>query len=142
MAGVILVRDIMSKNVKTARPDSLISDVVAKMNKFRIGSVVVVQGRKPVGIITERDILRKVVEPGLDPRTVKARDIMSAPILIINEEVSVEEAASIMTRNSIKKLPVVKNGNLVGIVTATDLVKSTPKIIDLVESLFRLGGKS
>jgi len=142
MAGVILVRDIMSKNVKTARPDSLISDVVAKMNKFRIGSVVVVQGRKPVGIITERDILRKVVELGLDPRTVKARDIMSAPILIINEEVSVEEAASIMTRNSIKKLPVVKNGNLVGIVTATDLVKSTPKIIDLVESLFRLGGKS
>ena len=142
MAGIILVRDIMSKNVKTARPDSLISDVVAKMNKFRIGSVVVVQGRKPVGIITERDILRKVVEPGLDPRTVKARDIMSAPILIINEEVSVEEAASIMTRNSIKKLPVVKNGNLVGIVTATDLVKSTPKIIDLVESLFRLGGKS
>ena len=142
MAGVILVRDTMSKNVKTARPDSLISDVVAKMNKFRIGSVVVVQGRKPVGIITERDILRKVVELGLDPRTVKARDIMSAPILIINEEVSVEEAASIMTRNSIKKLPVVKNGNLVGIVTATDLVKSTPKIIDLVESLFRLGGKS
>jgi len=111
----------------------LISDVVAKMNKFRIGSVVVVQGRKPVGIITERDILRKVVELGLDPRTVKARDIMSAPILIINEEVSVEEAASIMTRNSIKKLPVVKNGNLVGIVTATDLVK---------RSLFRLGGKS
>lgn len=142
MAGVILVRDIMSRDVKTARPDSLISDVISKMNKIRIGSVVVVQGRKPVGIITERDILRKVVESSLDPHMVKVKNVMSTPVLTVNEEVSIEEAAAAMMKNSIKKLPVVREGNLVGIVTATDLVRSTPKIIELLESLFRFGGKS
>ncbi|MEM3941825.1 MAG: CBS domain-containing protein, partial [Candidatus Bathyarchaeia archaeon] len=65
MAGVVLVRDVMTKNVKVVRPDSSVREVVATMNKFNIGSIVVVQGDRPVGIITERDILRRIVEPCL-----------------------------------------------------------------------------
>ena len=69
MAGIVLVRDIMSKDVKVVRPDSSVKEVVATMNKFDIGSILVVQGKRPVGIITERDILRRIVQPCLAPDT-------------------------------------------------------------------------
>jgi len=135
MAGAILVRDVMVTDVKTVRPDSSVREVVQKMNKFDVGSIVVVQENRPVGIITERDILRKILEPGLDPLAVKARQIMSSPISTIREDMSVEEAARTMTKRRIKKLPVVRDGKLIGIVTATDLVKSQPQTISLLENL-------
>jgi len=135
MAGVILVRDVMVTDVKTVRPDSSVREVVQKMNKFDVGSIVVVQENRPVGIITERDILRKILEPGLDPLAVRARQIMSSPIATVREDISVEEAARTMTKRRIKKLPVVRDGKLIGIVTATDLVKSQPQTISLLEDL-------
>lgn len=137
MAGVILVRDVMVTDVKTARPDSSVREVVQKMNKFDVGSIIVVQEKRPVGIITERDILRKILEPGLDPLVVKARQIMSSPIVAIREDMGVEEAARTMTKRRIKKLPVVRGGKLIGIVTATDLVKSSPQMVSLLEDLAR-----
>jgi CBS domain-containing protein len=79
LAGIVLVRDVMSKNVRVVRPDSSAKEVVATMNKFDIGSVVVVQGERPVGIITERDILKRIVEPCLAPETLTARQIMTSP---------------------------------------------------------------
>ena len=79
MAGILLVRDAMTTNVKTVTPDSSLVEVIQKMNKFEIGSVVVVQRKRPVGIITERDILRKIIEPWVDPTIVKAKEIMSSP---------------------------------------------------------------
>jgi CBS domain-containing protein len=135
LAGVILVRDVMETDVKTVRPDSSVMEAIQKMNKFDVGSIVVVQERRPVGIITERDILRKILESGLDPVTVKARQIMSSPIITIREDSAIEEAAKIMTTKRIKKIPVVKDGKLIGIVTATDLVRSEPKMISLLEDL-------
>ncbi len=135
MAGVILVRDVMETDVKTVRPDSSVMEAIQKMNKFDVGSIVVVQEKRPVGIITERDILRKILESGLDPLTVSARQIMSSPLITIREDQAIEEAAKIMTTKKIKKIPVVKDGKLIGIVTATDLVKSEPKMISLLENL-------
>lgn len=135
VAGVILVRDVMETDVKTVRPDSSVMEAIQKMNKFDVGSIVVVQERRPVGIITERDILRKILEPGLDPVTVRARQIMSSPIVTTKEDLAIEEAAKIMTTKKIKKIPVVRDGRLIGIVTATDLVRSEPKMISLLEDL-------
>jgi len=135
MAGVILVRDVMTRNVKSVRPDSSVMEAIRKMNKFEIGSIIVVQGGRPVGIITERDILRRIVEQRLDPLVVKAREIMSSPITTIREDVAVEEAAEMMTKRRIKKLPVVSNGRLIGMVTATDLMRSAPKLVGLLEGL-------
>jgi CBS domain-containing protein len=67
MATIVIVRDIMSKNVKVVRPDTTMKEVVATMTKFNIGSIIVVQGQRPIGIITERDILRRLVEPSMAP---------------------------------------------------------------------------
>lgn len=137
MSGILLVRDVMTTNVKTVRPYSTAGDVVRKMNKFYIGSVLVVEEERPVGIITERDILRRIVEQGYDPAMVKAKDIMSTQLVTIGGDASVEEAARMMARKKIKKLPVVENEKLVGIVTSMDVMRANPKIISLLEELLK-----
>ena len=137
MAGIVLVRDIMSKEVKVVRPDSSVKEVVATMNKFDIGSIVVVQGNRPVGIITERDILRRIVQPCLAPETLTARQVMTSPVLTISETASIDEAAKLMAKKKVKKLPVMDKQKLVGIVTLTDIVTKVPTMLSILEELVR-----
>ncbi|MEM0007134.1 MAG: CBS domain-containing protein [Candidatus Bathyarchaeia archaeon] len=138
MAGIVLVRDVMSKNVRVVRPDSSVKEVVATMNKFDIGSVVVVQGDRPVGIITERDILRRIVEPCLAPETLTARQIMTSPVVTIDENASINEAAKLMAKKGIKRLLVTRNNDeLVGIITFTDIVTKVPDMLSILEELVR-----
>jgi len=137
MAGIVIVRDAMSKDVKVVRPDSSVREVVAIMNKFDIGSIIVVQGDRPVGIITERDILRRIVEPCLAPETLTARQVMSSPVLTIKETASIDEAAKLMAKKGVKKLPVMDNQKLVGIVTFSDIVTKVPTMLSILEELVR-----
>ena len=137
MAGIVLVRDVMAKDVKVVRPDTSVKEVVATMNKFDIGSIVVVQGDRPIGIITERDILRRLVEPCLAPETLTARQVMTSPVLTIIETASIEEAAKLMVRKRVKRLPVMNNQKLVGIVTFTDIVTKVPTMLSMLEELVR-----
>ncbi|MCS7115306.1 MAG: CBS domain-containing protein [Nitrososphaerota archaeon] len=138
MAGIVLVRDVMSKNVKVVRPDSSVKEVVATMNKFNIGSIVVVQSERPVGIITERDILRRVLEPGLALETLTARQVMSSPVITIDENASIDEASRLMVKKGVKKLLVTRNNDeLVGILTFTDIVTKVPEMLSILEELVR-----
>ena len=137
MASIVLVRDIMSKNVKVVRLDSSVKEVVATMNKFDIGSIVVVQGNRPVGIITERDILRRIVQPCLPPETLTARQVMTSPLLTMGETASIDEAAKLMAKDNVKKLPVMAKQKLVGIVTLTDIVTKVPTMLSVLEELLR-----
>lgn len=137
MAEVILVRDVMSKDVKVVRLDSSVKEVVATMNKFDIGSIMVVQSKRPVGIITERDVLRRVVQPCLAPETLTAKQVMTRPVVTISETASIEEAAKLMTKKKIKKLPVMNERKLVGIVTLTDIVTKVPTMLSILEELLR-----
>jgi CBS domain-containing protein len=138
LAGIVLVRDVMSKDVRVVRPDSSAKEVVATMNKFDIGSVVVVQGERPVGIITERDILRRIVEPCLAPETLTARQIMTSPVITIDENASINEAAKLMAKKRIKRLLVTRNNDeLVGIITFTDIVTKVPDLLSILEELVR-----
>jgi CBS domain-containing protein len=135
MDSGLLVRDVMSKNVKTVRPNSTINEVVRKMNKFEIGSIIVTDGEKPVGIITERDILRRVLEVTMASEAMKAKEIMSSPILTIESQATTEEAATLMNSKRIKKIPVLEDGKLIGIVTSTDIVRSEPKMVETLSSM-------
>jgi CBS domain-containing protein len=137
MAGMVLVRDVMSKDVKVVRPDSSVKEVVADMNKFNIGSIVVVQGDIPVGVISERDILRRVVEPCLSPESLTARQVMTSPVVTISETASIEEAAKLMTKKKVRKIPVMKKQKLVGIVTFTDIVTNALTTLSILEELIR-----
>jgi len=138
MSGILLVRDIMVRNVKTVRTDDSVLAAVSKMNKFHIGSVIVTSNGRSVGIITERNILQRIVEPGLDPSMVRAKDIMSSPLVTIDSHAAVEEAAQIMASKRIKKLPVVEGGKVVGIVSTSDIVRSSPTQLGILEELLRV----
>jgi CBS domain-containing protein len=128
---LIYVKEIMQRDVKTARSESTVKAVVAKMNRFNIGSIVIVQNRRPVGIITERDVLQRVVENCIDPSICKAREVMTSPIVTATEDTSVDDIIRLMTSRRIKKVPIVRNQTLLGIVTATDLLDKNPSLIRL-----------
>ena len=138
MSGIILVRDIMRRNVKTVRTDDSVHAAVLKMNKFQIGSVIVTNNGRAVGIITERNILERIVEPRLDPGTIWAKDIMSSPLVTVDPNDAVEEAAKIMAQKRIKKLPVVEGDKIVGVVSTSDIVRANPTQIGILEELLRV----
>jgi CBS domain-containing protein len=132
-----VVRDIMSKDVRVVRPDTSAQEVVATLSKFDIGSVLVVQSERPVGIITLRDVLSKVVVQCLAPRALTARQIMSSPVVTISESATVEEAARLMAQKKVKTLPVMNDEKLVGVLTFTDIVFEVPTMLSVLESLCR-----
>lgn len=138
MSGILLVRDIMARNVKTVRTDDTALEAVSKMNKFHIGSVIVTNNGRPVGIITDRNILQRIVESRLDPAVVRAKDIMSSPLITIDADAAVEEAAQIMARRQVKKLPIVEGERVVGIISTSDIVRSSPTQLSILEELLRV----
>ncbi|WP_455277391.1 CBS domain-containing protein [[Eubacterium] cellulosolvens] len=139
MSSSVLVRDLMSKNMKTVRLDSKLSEVIEKMIKFHIGSILVVQGDKPIGIITERDALRCLIEFSFDLEVAEAKDIMSSPLVTISEDEDIEQASKLMIKNNIKKLPVVMDGKLVGIITSSDIVRGTDLLTDTLKDIYKIG---
>jgi len=91
------------------------------MRDLNIGAVPVVDGERPVGIITDRDIVLRCVAEEKDATKVKASEIMTKKLITVNPEINVKEAAKIMAEHQIRRLPVVENGKLVGIVSLGDL---------------------
>jgi CBS domain-containing protein len=134
----MIIRDIMAKNIKTVKPDDTVHAAVQKMNKFDIGSVIVVSSGRPVGIITETNIMRRIVEPRMDPATVWAKDIMSSPLTTIDENAAVEEAVKIMVEKKINRLPVIKGDKLVGLISSSDIVKASPTQLRILDELLRV----
>lgn len=134
----MIVRDIMAKNVKTVKTGDTVHAAVQKMNKFDIGSVIVVSSGRPIGIITETNIMRRIVEPRMDPATVWTKDIMSSPLITIDENASLDEAAKIMAGRRIKRLPVMKSDKLVGLISSTDIVKASPTQLGILDELLRV----
>lgn len=138
MSGVIIVRDVMTKNIKTVKTDDTVHDAVKKMNKFDIGSVIVMSSGRPVGIITETNVMRRIVEPRMDPATVWTKDIMSSPLTTIESNAALEEAAKIMADKRINRLPVIDGDKLVGVISSTDIVKASPTQLGILEELVRV----
>jgi len=116
-----LLGQIMTRNVQTVAPSDPLKDALEKMLSKDIGNVVVVENEVPVGIVTERDILRRVAM-GEDVSKLLVREIMSSPVITATPENNGIEAVDIMHRNNIRRLPVVDGGKLVGIVTQKDLI--------------------
>ena len=114
----------MVKEVVTVETNATVRKAVRLMNNREIGCLVVVKEGKPAGIVTERDMLKRVLVAGRDPRAVEVGEIMSKPLFSMKPGKRIEEAVKLMFRHKIKKLPVIENGCLVGLVTLTDLLGS------------------
>lgn len=110
--------------VQTATSEDTIEAISNKMKENQVGSIVVVNEKNhPLGIVTERDIVRKVIADGKDPKTTKVDDIKTTSLITIDPETNLHDAALIMTRYRIRRLPVVKDNTLYGIITSDDLVR-------------------
>jgi len=118
-----LVKDIMTKDVVTIDGDKKVLDAARIMKDRHIGCLIVTLGKVPIGIITERDLVSRVLAEPFDPSKVLVKDIMTTPIFTISSEETLEKAAEIMVKYQIRRLPVVDNDKLVGIITANDLAK-------------------
>jgi CBS domain-containing protein len=123
------VREIMSRPIITADEDALITEIVQNMAELGIGSVVITSKGKPAGIITERDLALKVLLQNKRASEVKAKEIMSAPLVTIDAETSVDEASALAAEKRIKRLPVVENGVLVGIISVRNILTQKPEYV-------------
>ncbi|HIJ98463.1 TPA: CBS domain-containing protein, partial [archaeon] len=130
----IPVQDAMTSRVITASPDATLEDIAKLMLKHDIGGVVIEKKGEPLGIVTEKDFTN-VISKGKNPLAVKAGDAMSSPLITIDPEQSILDAARLMTKKKVRKLPVKSKGKLIGIITAEDIVRVAPKEIELLLEL-------
>jgi len=135
MSSNVVVRDIMTKNVQVVREDTNLHEVIATISKFDINSIVVVRGEKPIGILTTRDALVRAFEYGVPISSMTAAMVATSPLITIDEEATVEEAAQLMKRARIKHLPVTSNNKLVGIVTDSDIMFAVPSMFSMMEEI-------
>jgi CBS domain-containing protein len=117
------VSDVMVKNPVKVGPDTSIREVARLMRDRSIASVIIVEDDKPLGIITERDLVRRVLASDADPDALKAKDKCTKPVVTTPQTSSVDSAVGIMNSYDIRRVVVVdeKNGNVVGILTTDDL---------------------
>lgn len=135
----IPVRDIMTRPVITADADLNVLSAAKKMGSANVGSLIIVSDEEPTGILTERDLVRKVIGQGVDPRNLKVREVMSSPVTSIEPDASLRDAAALMLRMGVKRLPVILKGKLVGIITDTDLVSgSSLGLNDILSDLLEM----
>ena len=127
----IPVKEVMTREVCTALLEDSLLNASRKMLEYGVGSVVVMENGNPVGIVTEKDMIEKVISRNKVPSEVLLKDIMTYPLIVITPFTSLREAAQIMLKKGIRRLPVVDNGQLVGIITDNDILSVS---LDLIES--------
>lgn len=127
-----VVSEIMTKGAITTKQESepTALDIAQVMAKNKIGSVIITSANRPAGIITERDLLKKVSVNDRKPSEILALDIMSAPVLAVKAYDSVDTAAAVMAENKIKRLAVVEeDGMIVGVISTMDIARKLAKIL-------------
>lgn len=140
MAVGILVKDIMTKPAVKIDYNKTVQQAAKEMAKHRVGSIIIIKNKNPIGIITETDLNKKVVAPAKDPRKLKILDIMSSPVVFSHPNEDIVAAVEKMERHKVKRLPVISKGKIVGIITNTDIARSSPEMIDILN--FRLKMRS
>jgi CBS domain-containing protein len=122
-APITAILERKGKNVFAVPPTFTVADAVAEMNRHRVGSVLVIDGGRLVGIFTERDVLRRVVGAGIDPKRSLVADVMTAGVITISPDASIEETMVLFTEKRCRHLPVVDNGRLVGTISIGDITR-------------------
>jgi CBS domain-containing protein len=134
----MLVKDIMTKEVKTVSGHASIQEAAKEMTDLGIGCLVVVEKEVLVGIVTDGDIMRDVVAQNKLPSSVKVKDVMTKEVVAVGPETSIEDAADAMTERKVKRLPVVYKNQIVGVLSAVDIVAAQPKMMEQIAKLVLL----
>lgn len=128
----IRVREIMRNKVASTADTMSIMECAQKMAKEEVGSLVIEQNGRVMGIITEQDLARKALAKGLDPKTTKVSELMTKKVHTISPDQDIYEAVLKMGKEKIKHLPVVERDKLMGIISYKDIIKMQPGLIELL----------
>ena len=129
--GELFVKDFMTTGVVHVTAADTVERAIDVMTERNISCVVVTESEessRPLGLITERDLLRRVLKKGLNPKKTLAKDIMTSSLVTISEEATLEEAMRTIEGMKIRRLPVINAAGVVGLITQTDIVKETYNI--------------
>ncbi len=137
----VRVSEAMTKKIITLAPTATADEAAKLMALKGIGSIVVM-GKKPEGIVTERDICYKIVAKDKRPGKVKLKDIMSKPLKTIGPNATLTEASRMMAKHNLRRLPVMENKALVGIVTERDIIAIAPETIEILQELSRINSQA
>ena len=136
VAQVLKAKDQKNQDVHTIQWDHTVFEALVRMSEKNVGALPVVKEGAVVGIISERDYARKLILKGLSSVTTRVDDVMSSPVITVDTHKSVEECMNIMTDSHLRHLPVVENGQLLGLLSIGDLVKEAiAEQADLIKQL-------
>ncbi len=136
------VEDIMVNKVITIPPDATVKEAARIMNKHEIGCLIAVKKGNALGIITERDLLKKIVEHFKNPQKTKVHEIMSKRLIVGTPQMEVADAVRLMLQKKIKKLPIIEDGKMVGLITLTDIARTAriePQMLGVIKELRKTG---
>lgn len=131
----ISVAEVMNKSVIVMDINSEIPAVAKEMVNRDAGSVIITENGKAMGIITERDIVKNIITEDRKPSEVKAKEILSTPLITIEPEANIVKASEIMLKANIKRLPVLEQGIVIGVVSNTDILMVTPGLNTILKDL-------
>ncbi len=139
----MLVKDIMSSPVITVDKNRKIDEVAKLMEMQRLGCIVVTEDNgKPIGIITERDLVTRVLAKNKLPSQLSAQDVMTTPLVTIRPDETLNNAARQMSRLNLRRLGVIYKGDMVGIVSSKDILAITPELIETIQEKTRIENSS
>lgn len=122
----MLVDSLMRRAIVSAEAGTSAREAARTMERSRVGCLVVTRGDDAVGIVTERDLVRRILATGRDADATRLADVMSAPIATVTTDTSVDEAAALMKRLRVKRLVVLRGGEAVGVISVTDIAYASP----------------
>jgi len=139
----MMVKDAMSSPVVTLDEEAPSNKIANIMGENDLGCVIIInKAGKPIGIITERDLVLRVLTKNIKPDTVKAKDIMTSPLVTIEPEATISDAARRMSRLDIRRLGVLYKGNLVGVISSKDILGVMPELIEIIQEKTRIESAS
>jgi predicted transcriptional regulator len=125
------MRDVMVRKVITTKRDSTVEEAVELMNEHEIGCLIVADNNEPIGILTERDLLKRILAKSENLKRIKVEEVMSTPLISVGPNVQIGDASRLMFQKNIKKMPIIKEGELLGLVTLTDILRIQPQLIKM-----------
>lgn len=139
----MLVKDVMSSPVVTIEENAPTNKVAELIDKHGLGCIIVTSKQgKPLGIITERDLVTRVVAKNVKPELIKAKDVMTTPLITIEPDETISEAAKRMNRLNIRRLGVMYKGQLIGLVSSKDVLAVMPELIETIQERALIEGEN
>lgn len=130
MEGEIKVHEIMSNRVISCGPNTTVADAARKMREEDVGSIIIVESKRPIGIVTREDITNRVAAEDKQPSKVLVKEIMTSPVVTVSPDETIIEVAKKMNKYGYERMPVKELGKLVGFISVRDILRVSPALLD------------